>query len=345
MQFTENGRQFKRAARPLFILTLFVAIIFSACQTDGNKKGTVVNTGDTALEQLNALVAKDATDHKLLYERAKYLYDQDKYDPVIRDMKKAIELDSMVPEYYHLLSNAYMDYYRSREALNTMIEAGDRFPKRIPTLLKLSETQLILKQNEESLFTVARILTLEPDHPEGHFMKGMNFRAIGEKDRAIGAFQTVTELDPKIIDAWLLVGDLYEEKGEPIAKEFYETATTIAPDDPNVWHALAYYLQNHDDDDGAIKIYRKINAIDKNYTDAYLNAGIVLLTNKRLDEAKEQFDILARMKPQNQYAYYYRGLIYEEQGNIDAARAELQNAINLAPEFSDAKKAMANLSK
>ena len=169
-------------------------------------------------------------------------------------MKAAITLDSLVPEYYHLLSNAYMDYFRSRDALNTMVDAAERFPKRIPTLLKLSETQLILKQNEESLFTVAKILTIEPDNAEGHFMKGMNFRAIGETDRAIAAFQTVTELDPEILDAWLLIGDLFEQKGLPIAKEFYEAATRIAPDNINVWHSLAYYLQNNGEDQGALDL-------------------------------------------------------------------------------------------
>ena len=236
-----------------------------------------------------------------------------------------------------------MDYFRSRDALNTMEDAAERFPKRIPTLLKLSETQLILKQNEESLFTVAKILTIDPDNAEGHFMKGMNFRSIGETDRAIAAFQTVTELDPEILDAWLLIGDLFEEKGLPIAKEFYEAATRIAPENPNVWHSLAFYLQNNGDDEGAIAIYRKINLIDKNYPDAYLNAGVVLLSNGSLEEAKEQFDLLTKIQPENHLAYYYRGLIHEQNGDLVSARNDYQSSINLKSDYIDAKHALINL--
>lgn len=333
----------KRVASTICLLLLMLwSLSIVSCKSD-SKSAISVESGDKALEKLSSEIDNKPNDHTLLYERAKYQYQQKQYDPVIKDMNTAIAIDSMVPEYYHLLSNAYMDYFRSRDALNTMIDAGEQFPKRIPTLLKLSETQLILKQNEESLFTVARILTVDPDNAEGHFMKGMNFRAMGDVDRAIAAFQTVTELDPEIIDAWLLIGDLFEQKGMPIAKEYFEAATRVEPDNPNVWHSLAFYLQNNNDDEGAIKIYRKINLIDKNYTDAYLNAGIVLLSNDKLDEAMEQFEILAKIQPQNHFAYYYRGLIHEQQGNIAAAKSDFQTSINLKADYSDAKKALINL--
>lgn len=331
------------ASSNLFLAVLMLwGFCFLSCNSD-SKSTASAEGGDKALEKLTDLIEKAPNDHSLLYERAKYQYEQKQYDPVINDMNAAIALDSLVPEYYHLLSNAYMDYYRSRDALNTMIDAADRFPERIPTLLKLSETQLILKQNEESLFTVARILTVDPDHAEGHFMKGMNFRAMGDADRAIASFQTVTELDPEIIDAWLLIGDLFEEKGMPVAKEFFEAATRVEPDNPNVWHSLAFYLQNNGDDEGAVKVYRKINLIDKNYTDAYLNSGIVLLSNKKLAEAKEQFEILAKIQPENHFAYYYRGLIHEQEGNFAAAKSDYQTSLNLKSDYRDAQKALDNI--
>ena len=323
---------------------LFVILCMSACKEDTQQK-TTRSSGDSALDKLNALVSGSPDDATVLYDRASYQYEQRDYDGTIRDLEAALAIDSLVPDYYHLLSDAYMDYFRSKDALNVMMDAEKQFPERIPTLLKLSETQLILKQNEESLLTVAKILTYDPSNPEGHFMKGMNFRAMGETDRAIGAFQTVTELDPDLIDAWLIIGDLFMEKGQPIARQFYETATNIRPDDPNVWHALAYFLQNNDDDSAALDIYRKINVIDKNYLDAYLNAGIIYLSNGDLDEAMEQFDILAKVKPQSPHPYYYRALIYEKKGQREAALVEIQNCLNLDAEYPEARKTMGRLER
>lgn len=326
--------------RFFLILTLTFAL---ACKPD--TPTTKSNTeGSPSLDKLNTTLAKNPDDHKLLFQRAQHQYEQQDFDATIKDLKAAIALDSLVPEYYHLLSDTYLDYYRSRDGLNTMVTAAEKFPERIPTLLKLSETQLILKQNDESLITIAQILTLDPDNAEGHFMTGMNFRAMGETNRAIGAFQKATESNPELVDAWVLIGDLFEQKGEPIALQYFTTATEVAPDDPTTWHAKAYYLQNNGDDVGALDIYRKINHIDKNYVDAYLNAGIIYMTNDSLVKAKEQFDILAKIKPQNHLPYYYRGLIYEAEGNISAARKEFQNSLNLSPDFEGARKAMMGLS-
>lgn len=314
------------------------------CKADPKAQKNVASQGEAALDKLTALIRKNPDDPTLLYERAKLAYSSENYDQVIMDLEKAIKIDSLVPEYYHLLSDASMDYYRSKDALQTMQEAGEIFPERIPTLLKLSETQLILKQNEASLFTIARILTINPQNADAHFMTGMNFRAMGETDRAINAFQKATELDPEITDAWLLIGDLFEQKGDTRALEYYDAAINSDLDNPATWHSKAYYLQNHDRDDEAIAIYKQINKIDKNYVDAYLNTGILYMTKDSIDKAFEQFDIMASIKAQDYRPYYYRGLCYEKKGNLKAARADFQNCLNLKPDFEKATRAMHGLS-
>ncbi len=324
------------------LVVLGLVVVLLSCN-NGSKGGTSPATTGTQ-EDLSEQIAKGSDDPELYMSRAKLNYQDGAYDQAIADLEKVISLDSLNPEAYHLLSDSYMDYYRSKDALMTMIRASERFPERIPTLLKLAETQLILKLNESSLFTVAQIFTLEPDNPEGHFMKGMNFRALGEIDKAINAFQKVTELDPEIIDAWLIAGDLLDSKGNELALDYYEAAINVDPKNTGAWHSKAFYLQNHGKDNEAIAIYKKINLIDKNYLDAYLNAGILYTTMDSLDQAMEQFNIMASMKPQNHLPYYYRGLIYEAQGNISAARTELQNCLNLKSDFVKAKQALNNLS-
>jgi len=201
----------------------------------------------------------------------------------------------------------------------------------------------LLQQYEPSLITVSKILTKEPNNPDGHFMKGMNFRAMGEIEKAIGAFQTTTELNPEYIDAWLIAGDLFDKKGSKLALDYYEAAINADPNNATALHSKAYYLQKNGKDNEAIQIYKRINGIDKNYMDAYLNTGILYMTMDSLDKAMEQFNIMASLKPQNHLPYYYRGLIYEAQGDIGAARTELQNCLNLKADFSKAKKAINNL--
>jgi len=321
--------------KSIHLIIISVAIIFVSCKQDNpkatNTDGKSNITQDIPLEKKNA---------PLYFERADYYYKSQEYDKAITDLETAISLDSLQPQYYHLLSDCYMDYYRSKDALLQMKQVVELFPDRIPSLLKLSETQLILKQYDESLLTVAKILTRAPDNADGHFMKGMNFRAMGETDRAINAFQTATELNPDMVDAWLLAGDLLDKKGLPIALDYYTAAVNIAPDEPTALHSKAYYLQNHGKENEALELYQQINKLDRNYLDAYLNTGILYMTMDSLEKAKEQFNIMAGIAPTDHRPYYYRGLILREMGDKVNAIADFQNCINLNPDFSKAKSAL-----
>lgn len=323
------------------ILGILIITLLASCKPEGDAK--IVSTGDATLDQINEVLRTDSTDHRLLFERAQLYYNKGDYDASIADLILAIDLDSSVYQYHHLLSDAYLDYYKSRDALRVMEQAADQFPKNIPTLLKLSETQLILKMNEASLMTLARLLTVDDQNAEAYFMMGMNFRAVNETDRAINAFQTATELDPELLDAWLILGELYESKNDPQALQYYEAAINVDPDNPSAWHSKAYYLQNNDRIPEAIDIYKKINTIDKYYIDAYLNAGILYMAMDSLVPAYEQFNIIANLEPQNHLAYYYRGLVNKARGNLKAAQADFQNSVNLNPEFSKAQNALMNL--
>ncbi len=323
------------------LLSCIVVISMMACKQESTV--TTTDKSSTASDELTKRIEADPDNAENYFLRGERYYGEKMYNEAIADLERAIELDTLQPKYFHLLSDSYLDYYRSKRALMVMEEVVERFPDRIPSLLKLSETQYILKQYEQSLLTVTKILIRESNNPEGHFMKGMNFRAMGEIDKAIGAFQMTTELNPEHIDAWLIAGDLFDQKGLSIALDYYEAAINIDPENVSAWHSKAFYLQNNGKDKEAIAIYKKINHIDKSYLDAYLNAGILYMTIDSLDKAMEQFNIMASIKPQNHLPYYYRGLIYDARGDTEAARTEFQNSVNLNSEFSKAKEAIIKL--
>jgi tetratricopeptide (TPR) repeat protein len=316
---------------------LFTAIVFISCNGGEAKKPADNLTGDSQIDQLTLKLKEAPDDIDLLYQRATHYYEKDEFESSIQDLEKAMSIDSLQPKIYHLLSDNYMDYFRSREALNVMEKAARLFPERIPTLLKLSESQMILNQYENSIFTVNEILRLSPQNNEAYFMLGMNFRALGDTDRAINSFQTAVENDPEMIDAWLILGDLHEKKGSKDAIKFYNNAVNVAPDRPETLHSKAFYLQNHGNIPEALEIYREIIIKNPSYTDAYLNSGILYMKIDSLDRAFEQMNLLAGVQPQNPLAYYYRGIIHDAYGNYEAAAIDLQNSLNISPNFENAE--------
>lgn len=330
----------------LVVLTLFCFLSFMqfSCKSDIPIK-IEKKTGSPELDKLNSAISRDTTDHTLLYERAKLYYNNAYYDGAIADMVKAIGYERKNPDYYHLLCDIYLDYYKSKDALLTIERCVELFPKRIPSLLKLSETQLILKQYENSLATASRILTIDPQTAEAYFMMGMNLRSVPDIERAKVAFRKATEIDPELVDAWLILGQIYENENDKRALDYYEAATNVDRKNPATWHSKAYYLQNHSQEDQALEIYRQINLIDKNYAEAYLNAGILYLDRDSIKQAYEQFDILINIKPTNHLAHYYRGITNELIGKIDNAKEDYKTTLILKPTFTKAKAALSALNE
>lgn len=332
------------------LTSIFMVISFAfffSCREEKKEepKGNFAVIGDEIVDALTIALDKDPLNDQLRYKRAERLYTLKKYDECIEDLRVAITTDSLQPPYYHLLADAFLDNNLSSRALQAMQKAGALFPNRIPTLLKLSETQLILAQYDAAILTLNEIVRLDAQNAEAYFMLGTTLNEMGEKQRAINAFQTATELDAKLIDAWVSLGNLYDELGDKTALTIFKNAVNIAPQNPTAIHALAFYLQNHGQEQEAISLYRKVTTLDPTYTAAYLNCGILLMEKDSTDKAFEMFNIMVGTDPKDWAGYHYRGLIYLKKGKNVEALADFRSSTNLNPENEEGLKMIKKLEK
>lgn len=333
-------------------ITLLLAIctlLLIQCKEEKktSDQAPVINTtGIDAIDLLTAEIKKTPLDASLYYERAKAYMDNNGNEYAVPDAERAVQLDSLNPNYYHLLSDAYMDFRQSKLSLLTMMRVGAMYPERTATQLKLAETQYILLQYDYSISTLNKILKYDPLNAEAYFMLGMVFNEKGESPKkAKNAFLTAVENDPDLVDAWLMLGQNAMAEKDPLAKRYYENAVNAEPKNVRALHSLAFYLQNNNDVNGAQKIYRKIHVLDKNYLQANLNSGILYIEQDSLERAYEQFNIITQNNPANHVGYYYRGVVHELQGNLDNALADYQNSMNIKPDYQNAVTATAALEK
>jgi len=340
----------KKYMKPLLILTIIISsLFFITCQNmaETNEQTTTTNiestTGNPAIDGLSVAINAKPNDPSLYAKRAAIFYQNGGYDEAISDLQKALSMDSTNVDYLHLLADVYLDYYQSYPAINTMIKAATLYPTRIPTLLKLSEFQLILKQYDQSIKTINEILKLEQLNAEAYFMLGLNFKEQGNIDRAMGSFQTAVENNPDLVDAWINLGQLHAEKGSNLAKYYFENAVKVAPNNITALHAKAEFLHFSDDQQGAIETYRQINSIDPDYSESLFNTGIIYLEMDSLAQAKQHFTMAVVTSPTYIIAYYYRGLVSEMEGNIAGAKKDYQTALNFNPAFERAQEALERL--
>lgn len=330
-----------------FLQLLFLsAVIFASCSQQEEKASTDIgSTGDPSIDQLTQQIAQTPEDAQLYALRGELFYEQENYDQAIADLKQAISLDSTQAAYYHVLADAYLDYVRSREALETMELAAERFPDRLQTLLKLSEFQLILTKYEDSMRTIDRVLRQDPQNADAYFMFGQNFKEMGDTARAINSYKKSVEIEPELTDAWISLGQLYGALKDPIAESYFDNAIQTEPENPLTWHAKADYLSDQNDLQGAIEIYQKIMTIDPQYEEAYFNAGLLYLDMDSIPQAYHQFNLAINIYPLHIRAYYYRGLSSEMMGNNEQAKRDYEQALRLAPDYEGPQEGLKRLAQ
>jgi len=323
------------------ILILVFAVLFViSCDSDNMASQKIKKSENAALDQLNEEIRNEPQNHQLFYERAKLYFNEEAFDEALDDIASAQKLDSINPEYYHMKADILLDYYKSYEALKVMQDVVSLHPKRISSLLKLAEFRYILKQYESSIVALNNVLAVDRLEPEAYFMLGMNFRAMGDSERAKNSFQTAVENNPELIDAWLMLGNIYENENDPKALVYYNNALLIAPDNIEALHSKAFYFQNHNEIQNAIEIYRNINILDPSYSEAYLNTGLLYLELDSLARANEHFNIMVKVDFTNPIAYFYRAFTLEQVGEFKKARMDYEQALKLAPDFEEARKAL-----
>ena len=334
----------------IFLMAVFASLLFAACTPDAevSEKPTDKQTpfaAAAARSKFDRAIQEAPDDDQLYYQRAKYFYEVEGYDQSIIDLKKAIDIDSSLLSYHHLLADVYMDYFKSRPALNTLRAAATQFPDSLHTLLKLSEFEYILKKHDESIKTCDLILRKDGQNAEAFYMLGRNFKARKETKRAINSFQTCVENDPDHIDAYFEIGNLFDQQENPIAVKYYDNALRIEPKQVGVIFAKGNHFHNMGKLNKAVETYKQAIVIDPQYAEAFYNTGLAYLEMDSLQLGYDHFDLTVKARPTYIMGYFYRGFAAEELGRLTDAKKDYEHVLSFAPEYHRGLDALENINR
>jgi tetratricopeptide (TPR) repeat protein len=303
---------------------------------------------DPQLTKLTELLKEDPNNDTLLYLRATTYYKLDAYDEAMADLEHAMRQDSMQPVYYHLLADILLDYARpndSRRAIEVLKLAVQRFPDRIPTLLKLSEFQLIVRKHNDALATLDKILQRDPQNAEAFYMAGRVALDKGDTTNAVSSLQRSVKIDADNADAWFFLGRIYSARNNAVAVQFFDNALRVDSTYLEAQEYKAAFFKRRGQFDQAFKIYKDLVLRDPDYAEAYFDMGMIYLELDSFSKAYNNFDIATKVDPIFVKAYLYRGVASEKMGNLDAALADYKQASGMSPEYQEAQEAKARLEK
>lgn len=127
----------------------------------------------------------------------------------------------------------------SETLLNTMSSRLGPHPFQAEILGRLGDVRRMRNQYAEALDAYTRALEASPQDGRSQYNRVMMLMKLDRVDEAISELQVVVKSSSKNISACLLLGQIYESRGEIAkAKEMYSQAATIAPDNEIVLNAM-----------------------------------------------------------------------------------------------------------
>ena len=126
----------------------------------------------------------------------------------------------------------------------------------------------------------------ESADPAVWFERALQSERTNDRAGACDAYRKAIELDPELADAYVNLGRLIHEDGDPIeAARLYHLAIEHAPDDPVAHYDLAIALEDQELQAAATSHYRQALRIDPDFADAHFNLARLLDRSGQRTEA------------------------------------------------------------
>jgi arylsulfatase A-like enzyme/Tfp pilus assembly protein PilF len=164
-----------------------------------------------------------------------------------------------------------------------------------------------------------------------------SFSAEGKLTEAFTNIQRVLQEDDRILEAHLLLGNVYEkQKNHPLARESFQNALKYNADYVPAIFALARVYKEEGNLEAAKAGFQHLMQKDPRDSKAYFNLADIALEEKNFEQALSYFKKVVDLDPEQAISRNRLGACYVELKRYNDAIPELQKALQLNPRMPNA---------
>ena len=332
---------------------VFIVAILVACISCKNKNSesenirTIELPDSIKIDSLTNLIIKNPKKADLYAERSDIQFRQGEINKAINDLLIANSLDSLNPDYYIKLADFYLQLGKS-EVINKILMKGNHLiPDNKDILYRLGNLYFYIQDYKKAMAFLNHAKNIDPYFAEVYFTKALVLKEIGDTVRAVENLQIAVEREPNYYDAYVQLGLLYAIKSDSIALDYYDNAINIVPNSYDAYYGKAYFYQQNERPEEAIKIYNEMLRVLSNELPAvYHNLGYIeMVYYANYSDAIVYFDSSLMYSPVYPQAYYNKGYSYEQLNNFNEARKAYSKALEQAPNYDLAISGLNRLDK
>jgi tetratricopeptide (TPR) repeat protein len=243
--------------------------------------------------------------------------------------QKVLEINPQATAARVELSRLQLASGRHEESWKSVSEAAKQEPNSLEVRLALVRSLIASREFAKAQLEVDALTALYPNLATVHVQRGM---LAGERKDAVQAkadFDRALALDPRSLEAAAALVALHLSRRDTTAV----VDTRIADGDTRAevlmlsarTHALAGDLA------AAETLLRKTIDVEPSLLPAYAMLGQIYLRQKKLDQARQEYDALAQRQSRPVGALTMAGIIYQVQGNTTEARRRFEQVLSLDP--------------
>lgn len=302
------------------------ALLFSSCGPKAVKNDNPAYH-NPATQALTDSIEADPGNAGYYFNRAEALANMDLDSLALEDVKAAQKLDSKNPRYNFTIGYLLLKRNQPEAATKALLRNLEESPGNVNVRLLLSRAYLASKNAAAAQDQISKILAAAPKHTAALMIQAQIKAAQQDTTAAIGILKTLQAADPRNYDATFQLADWYKASGNPEAITQYEAAFRIDTTDAAPLFEIGDYYEKQQQPQKAKAAYRLCLSNDRDYTDAYLQLGKILLAEDSTEKALRHFNMAINVMPNSAAAYYNKGLCFEKLHQKDSAVAAYNQSL------------------
>jgi tetratricopeptide (TPR) repeat protein len=258
-----------------------------------------------------------------------YEFQNQAYETAIEHWERSLAIDSKYPGAHRQIGEALLQLGKPEDAKTYLHRGVEIAPDDSDAHVLLGEVHYQLRDLQQAKQHYARAAEIRPTLKQAYYGLIKTCRQLGERDDVARYSQKFQQLQSAIIEADRELRQRFDD----LQKIRGEVAVTCL--DAGRLYAGNKHLS------GAESLWKRACELDADNPTARQLLGTLYLGQRKVAEAIEQFEALARLEPKDSGHFERLGFLEARQGNLAAAERYFKQALVIAPKNATGYRSLA----